>query len=146
MATTKSTNREKFSINNLHSEVASKFARLIAITKDVWFEIEGEPCRFEAFEGYRTEERQEYLFTVTKTTKAGPGQSAHNHGLAVDFAVRVYTRDDAGKILVDGPAMWTWSGKAPWAKLKTMAKLVGLDIPIAWDLGHVQPPQWREYI
>lgn len=143
MSTAKSVNRIEFSLADLNSKVRTNFERLTAITEGMWFDIEGEPCRFEPFEGMRSKERQEYLLTVVKTTKAGPGQSAHNYGLAVDFAVRVYTRNDAGKLIMDGPRSWTWSQAAPWTKLKQAARLCGLDIPIKWDLGHVQPVDWK---
>lgn len=89
-------------------------------------------ARFQLFEGYRSPERQMHLFTVEKTTKARPWQSAHQYGLAVDYAIRVKNQD--------GTVYWSWADNAPWELLKSLAAEVGLDVPIAWDRGHVEHP------
>lgn len=147
MSTTKMVKRIPFSLKDLNSDMAARVQRLLTITNELWFTIsDDEVARFEPFEGFRSEERQEYLLTVSKTTMVGPGQSAHQYGLAVDFAVRVYAIDDARKVVADTPCVWSWSQRAPWAKLKAAARLVGLDVPIAWDLGHVSYSDWRSQI
>lgn len=81
--------------------------------------------RFEFFEGYRSPERQDYLFSITKTTKARPWQSAHQYGLAADFVPRHNGR-------------WSWDGHHDYEFLKKAAREFGMDVPIAWDLCHVE--------
>ena len=84
---------------------------------------------FKPFEGYRSPERQNYLFHVMKTTKARAFQSAHNYGLAVDFVP-----------FVDGK--WSWDNHHDWEALRYLASQRGLLTPIKWDLPHVEHPIW----
>lgn len=131
-------NREHFTLNGLNPAMIPAVEKLITATNAFWFEVGGEHGRFEPFEGYRSPVRQHYLLTVDKTTKAGPWQSAHQYGLAVDFAIAVYDIDKARF------ERWSWQAHAPWRKLKSMARAVKLDIPIAWDLGHVEHPLFAD--
>lgn len=86
---------------------------------------------FLPFETYRTPMRQAELLGM-KTTKAGPMQSPHQYGLAVDFVP-----------FVDG--RWTWDvPAAEWRRLKQRATECGLAVPISWDKAHVEVPTWAQ--
>ena len=132
--------RRPFSLLDLYPPVRRDFERLIAAAHVRKFTItrNGETfqCSFEPFEGLRLPDRQDYLRTVMKTTKAGPWQSAHQYGLAVDFAVVSYLRR--------GKTIWSWDDDAPWGDLRDLARTYALDIPISWDKGHVQHPMFDE--
>ena len=131
------TQRIPFRIDDLHPDMRSPIRAMLEATRAFKFTAVGLPSRFDAFEGYRSPVRQMHLLTVDKTTKAGPWKSAHQYGLAVDFAVRVMTPDAARE-------HWTWPERAPWEKLREIALSVGLDIPIKWDRGHVEHPIWQD--
>lgn len=84
--------------------------------------------RFEPFETIRLSDRQDYLFHKARS-KARGWQSAHQFGLACDFAAMT---DDG----------WSWSSIHDWTFLRLSAEKVGLTVPIKWDKGHVQSPRW----
>lgn len=84
---------------------------------------------FQVFETYRSPMRQLDLL-AKGTTKAGPFQSAHGFGLAVDFVPRVGGR-------------WTWEVQSSeWDYLRQKAKAFGLANSIQWDRPHVEHPRW----
>ena len=134
------TERRPFSLLDLYPPVRRDFERLIAAAHVRKFILTRDgasyQCSFEPFEGLRLPDRQHYLRTVMKTTKAGPWQSAHQYGLAVDFAVVSYLRR--------GKQVWSWEAEAPWADLKSLANVYGLSVPIQWDKGHVEHPMFYE--
>ena len=131
------TDRIPFSINDLHPEMRPSLIAMIETTSTTVLRSgRSAHYKFKPFEGYRTPVRQMHLLTVDKTTKAGPWKSAHQYGLAVDFAC----------VLIEGDLSrdrWTWPKDADWQWLKNLARRVGLDVPIEWDLGHVEHPDWR---
>lgn len=86
---------------------------------------------FRPFEGYRAPEDQTALVR-RGVSKAGPWQSAHNYGLAVDFVAW-----DADK------QAWSWAEEEDWKFLKEAAIGCGLVHPISWDRPHVEHPIWR---
>lgn len=98
---------------------------------------------FEVFETFRSSERQDRLY-AKGTSKARGGQSAHNHGLAVDMVpyVRASFTTAAGKEILQG---WSWDPIHDWKFLHRAALKYGLECPIAWDLCHVQMPDWKRY-
>lgn len=130
----------RFHLENLHPIMRAPTSRLWTETEVFWFNVAGQRARFEPFEGFRSAERQDHLLKVSKTTKVGPWRSAHQYGLAVDFAVRIHEVTDAG----NSKLTWAWPDYAPWDELKRRAVICGLDIPIKWDRGHVEHPQWKE--
>ena len=132
------TEMETFAISDLHPKMRTAIRPMIEATRTFEWIARGQKLRFEPFEGYRTPIRQEYLLAVRKTTKAGPWESAHQYGLAVDFACRVIDKYGLG-------AGWSWPEDAPWQVLKNLARANGLDIPIEWDRGHVQHPLWLQF-
>ena len=89
------------------------------------------PVLFMPFESYRTPHRQDKLRRdPAKVTSAGPWQSAHNFGLAVDFVPYHFT----------GRVGWSWDDNEPWDELTNMAKVCGLRQPIQWDRPHIVHP------
>lgn len=83
------------------------------------------------FQGYRDPLEQINLLK-SKTSKAGPWQSAHNYGMAVDIV---------GWNLRDG---WNWqpADSQDWKEVGVIAVNAGLFRPIAWDKPHVEHPLW----
>ena len=90
------------------------------------------PNRIMIFEGYRTAARQQDLWD-TGSTKAKPWHSAHQWGMAVDFAT----------ITPEGEWHWPDADSDTWKLLERTARDVGLLRPISWDYGHIQSPYWR---
>lgn len=84
------------------------------------------------FETYRDPARQAEVLKAGRS-KARPFESAHQYGLAADFAFQ----DDEGD--------WSWPdvNRREWALLHAKAERVGLHCPIEWDPGHVELPNWR---
>lgn len=124
--------REPFRFEDLHSDMVLPLRRLTMAMR-------ASPVNgyiLQPFEGYRSPMRQNYLFSLgTKITKARAWQSAHQYGLAVDFAGLRIEND----LIV--PNSWSWDvNESLWPKLKREAALSGLDIPIQWDRGHVIHP------
>lgn len=99
---------------------------------------------FEVFETFRDGQRQDRLF-AKGTSKARAGQSAHNHGLAVDMVpyVRAEFTTASGVIIKAG---WSWDPIHDYQFLHRAALKHGLECPIAWDLCHVQMPDWKKYV
>jgi len=130
--------REIFNIGAMHKNARGAFSQLISATATQPFRTKGFAyCTFRPFEGFRHPMRQLYLFHETKSTKAGPWESAHQYGLAVDFAVWVAKDDGSSQ------GFWTWPNDAPWIRLAEMARMYGLDVPIEWDRGHVEHPMFK---
>lgn len=119
------------SIDNLYPAFALRVGDLIeALNTHVLEHPTFGKYRFEMFEGYRSPMRQHQLNLDTdKVTKAGAWQSAHQYGLAADFAGRSIDKRD-----------WTWAKDLQWEFLKREAERVGLAVPIVWDRGHVMHP------
>lgn len=114
------------SLDDLHPAAREQFKQLAA-----WLESEYRAGRvkvlFRPFETYRSPVRQLELL-ARKTTKAGPWQSAHQYGLAVDFV----------------PYPWSWSDGDHWKFLANGAKRFDLTAPIKWDLPHIEHPDFRQ--
>lgn len=91
---------------------------------------------FKPFESFRGPLRQAHLL-AKGTTKAGPWQSPHNYGLAVDF-VPFIPHPANGAI-----GEWSWAAHHDYEFLATRASRFGLHVPISWDPCHVQSPIWR---
>src|SRR5699024_8983299 len=113
----------------LHPKVAENAEKLKekAADKDIAIQIT---------EGFRTEERQDDLYAQGRTqpgnivTNAKGGESYHNYGLAVDFAVEA-----------DGEVTWdvnydgNGNGKSDWVEVADIAK----------DLGFTWGGDWEEF-
>lgn len=128
--------RLHFSLGDIHPDMRGPISHLAATCRTRLFTHEGTDYMLEPFEGYRLPERQDYLLSVEKTTKVGKWQSAHQYGLAVDFACRAI--DQHGRA-----AGWFWpQHEGMWNFLKREASEFGLRVPISWDRGHVEHHIW----
>lgn len=119
------------SVDFLHPKMREAVLRLSkAVAHPFRDQPSGREYSFQMYEGFRTVQRQAHLISVG-TTKAGPWQSAHQYGLAVDF-VPIH----AGR--------WTWDGVPTdaWEWMRSEARSLGLRTPIAWDLPHLEHPDW----
>jgi LAS superfamily LD-carboxypeptidase LdcB len=82
------------------------------------------------FEGYRSPERQDYLFSQGRSregkiiTKARAWHSWHQFGLAADLAFKK-----------DGK--WAWSKDDPWEKVHDIMEEYGFET-LSWEQAHVQ--------
>lgn len=130
--------RLHYSGNDIHPEMRTPINQLAEACRTAIFRHEGSDYMLQPFEGFRLPSRQEYLLTIMKTTKARPWQSAHQYGLAVDFACR--SVDQHGRL-----AGWFWpQNEAIWNFLKMKARAIEpLDVPISWDHGHVEHHMWK---
>lgn len=88
--------------------------------------------KWDLFEGYRTPDRQNDLFTRGKT-KARAWQSAHQYGLGADI---VPLNDD-------NEPFWPPIGDPLWLELQEQCDYLGLYNDIKWDAAHVY---CKEYI
>lgn len=123
--------REKFNLAKLHPKARQPF-ELLALRLEDGFKAGHTKTWFRPFEGYRSPERQLQLLNIDKTTKAGPWQSAHNYGLAVDFV----PWDPADQ-------KWHWRENADWAFLdRSVQNRPQLSRPISWDRPHVEHHIW----
>jgi peptidoglycan L-alanyl-D-glutamate endopeptidase CwlK len=80
-------------------------------------------------EGHRSVERQNELYDRGRTTDgnivtyAEGGESYHNYGLAIDFALRL----DNGNIVWDMNRDDNGNGKADWMEVVSLAKNMGFE-------------------
>jgi peptidoglycan L-alanyl-D-glutamate endopeptidase CwlK len=129
-------------LRHLHPEFAARVERIIAEANR---ETAGKHAAFAhwlVFEGYRSVERQLYLYAQGRTRPGSivtNAQSPHFHG--VGLAVDVVWMDTAGEPHWDGP-------EAMWAIVRHCAHLEGLITGMDWagaagrrlaDWGHIQP-------
>jgi peptidoglycan L-alanyl-D-glutamate endopeptidase CwlK len=101
--------------------------------------LAGEGMPFRLFEGYRTFERQRYLYAQGRTrpgpvvTRARPGMSYHQYGLAGDFVLF-----ENGK--------WSWDAADErarwWERLRQAGRELGLE-PLAFEAPHLQFGGWK---
>lgn len=117
-------------VNRNFRLLCPKFGRLImealeSIRTDLGFEVE-------LFEGYRSKERQEWLWASGRTrpgkilTNRRPGQSLHEYSLAADLVAKV-----------DG--QWCWDEKkVPYEKFLEVYKEHGLTSAAPFELVHVE--------
>jgi peptidoglycan L-alanyl-D-glutamate endopeptidase CwlK len=111
----------------LHPVFRQKTAELLQALSD-------EAIPFRMFEGFRSPERQQYLYAQGRTrpgaivTKARPGTSYHQYGLAGDFV-----------LFEDGKWSWDVSGERArhWVRLQEIGKQLGLE-PLSFELPHLQ--------
>ena len=130
-------------LNTLNPKVQAVFAQLHDALISAHKAGETETL-FEPFEGFRFPATQAKLVTAG-TSKAGPWQSAHNYGLAVDFVARLQPDGSnplPGTVLTAG-AKWSWLDTHDWPFLKKTSERFGLSVPIKWDRCHVEHPLWR---
>lgn len=111
----------------LHPIFREKARRLLA-------QLAAEGIPFRLFEGYRSPERQQYLYAQGRTrpgpivTRAQPWTSYHQYGLAADFVL--FIRGE-----------WSWDKTGPnaryWTRLAELGAGLGLE-RISFELPHLQ--------
>ncbi|WP_319004488.1 M15 family metallopeptidase [Halobacillus litoralis] len=122
---------------NLHPTVEEKKEKLVSAVKD-------KGIRMVITEGHRTEERQEELYQQGRSkegrvvTHARPGESYHNYGLAIDFALQT----PGGNLIWDMEYDGNDNGKADWMEVVDTAKGMGFHWGGDWknfqDYPHLQ--------
>jgi peptidoglycan LD-endopeptidase CwlK len=93
---------------------------------------EGLPFRI--FEGFRSPQRQQFLYEQGRSrpgkvvTNAGPWSSIHQYGLAADFVL--YESEN-----------WSWDSSGEkrgwWSRLHELGRAQGLE-PLSWEAPHLQ--------
>ena len=114
-------------LDHLHPTFRSK---VIALQES----LSAEMLPFRVFEGFRTPQRQQYLYDQGRTrpgrivTRARPWTSNHQYGLAADFV-----------LYENGSWSWNTSGenRQRWTRLHELAHAHGLE-PLSWELPHLQ--------
>lgn len=112
---------------NLHPVLRKKVNALLKA-------LDNENIPFKLFEGYRSPERQAYLYAKGRTTpgprvsNAGPWQSYHQYGVAGDFV-----------LYLDGRWSWDITGERKhwWDRLHELGRDVGLKA-LSWEMPHLQ--------
>lgn len=128
---------EQFEVTGLHPVVAEKQNKLVERARKNGIKII-------ITEGYRSEERQNELFEQGRSTagqivtSARGGESYHNYGLAIDFAIRV----SADKVIWDMDYDGNGNGKSDWMEIVEIAKELGFEWGGDWanfpDYPHLQ--------
>jgi len=112
----------------LHPVFRQKIDDLLALLAE-------EQIPFRLFEGFRSPERQQYLYAQGRSrpglivTKARPGASYHHqYGLAGDFV-----------LFENGEWSWDTSGEKAryWQRLQEIGKTLGLE-PLSFEMPHLQ--------
>ncbi|SDI54755.1 M15 family metallopeptidase [Natribacillus halophilus] len=92
-------------------------------------------------DGYRSSEEQDELYAQGRTTSgevvtnAEGGESYHNYGLAVDFAIE----NEDGELIWDIEYDGTGSGEPDWLEVADIAEELGFDWGGHWnDYPHLQ--------
>lgn len=121
----------------LHPIVAEKMKTLKA-------EAEALGIRIAITDGFRSETEQDALYRKGRSapgnivTNAKGGQSYHNYGLAIDFAIRAKNGDVLWDMEYDGNR----NGKADWMEVVGIAKQLGFSWGGDWesfpDYPHLQ--------
>nr|WP_213525868.1 M15 family metallopeptidase [Paenibacillus sp. J31TS4] len=124
-------------VTQLHPLIAAKQKELTAEAARVGI-------RLLITEGFRSEEKQEELYRQGRSgdgrvvTNARGGESYHNYGLAIDFAL--LTKD--GKAIWDLEYDGNRNGKADWMEVVAIAKRLGFTWGGDWtsfpDYPHLQ--------
>lgn len=106
---------------------------------------------FKVFETFRDPARQRDLLKK-RVSKAGPWESAHQYGLAVDFvpflnpSEAIALGERLGEKVLPG---WNWNSSHDYGFLASTAQKIGLATPIKWDPCHVQHPNfsssWKQF-
>lgn len=121
--------RQAFDYDKLHPKARDAF-RLLTERLAEGHETGHTHTLFRPFEGYRSPEDQIGL-VKRGVSKAGPWQSAHNYGLAVDYVPWTLSG-------------WDWDDPThDWKYLDDVVLTRGLLRPIRWDRPHVEHPVWR---
>ena len=117
---------------HLHPGIRSRSARLLE-------RLNAEGLPFRLFEGFRSPQRQRWLYAQGRTrpgivvTKARAWRSYHQYGAAADLV-----------LFEDGHWSWESAGDTQrwWRRMHALAREEGLQ-PLSWELPHVQLAETR---
>lgn len=114
-------------LKHLHPILRDKIPQLLR-------KLNNENIPFKLFEGFRSPQRQRYLYAKGRTidgnivTNARPWSSYHQYGMAADF------------VLYEN-RQWSWNDrghrKAWWSRLHELGHELGLE-PLSWEKPHLQ--------
>ncbi|WP_281248191.1 M15 family metallopeptidase [Seinonella peptonophila] len=122
-------NEMKYNLKGLHPTVKQSMEQLIKKSKQRGIEIR-------ITEGFRSINKQNQLYQLGRSkpgaivTYAKGGQSYHNYGLAIDFAIYDPKRR---KIIWDLAYDGNQNGKSDWMEVVTEAKKLGFDWGGDWQ-------------
>ena len=117
------------------------FAAILTVFED---NLAHQGLPFYLFEGFRSWERQEWLYAAGRTrpgkivTNAKPGRSWHAYGMAADYVLD-------GMITKPG-IQWSWEirGHPEWLRMAQLAVGMGLEAAYFWEkfpeCPHLQYP------
>ncbi|NMO95194.1 M15 family metallopeptidase [Paenibacillus lemnae] len=120
--------QEALPVTDLHPAVLAQKNRLVAQTRELGIKIM-------ITDGFRTHEEQDRLYQQGRTavgqivTHARGGESMHNYGLAIDFALRT----DDGRVIWDLEHDGNRNGKSDWMEVVAIAKDLGFQWGGDWD-------------
>lgn len=125
------------SITGVHPIVLDQKNKLVAQTRELGIKII-------ITDGYRSNEEQERLYKQGRSAKgdivtnARAGESMHNYGLAIDFALRL----NDGSVIWDLEYDGNGNGKSDWMEVVAVAKDLGFQWGGDWtnfpDYPHLQ--------
>lgn len=131
------TDQEKGRIIALHPEIRQKSEQLVSRASNRGIEVV-------ITSGFRSSAEQDRLYRQGRedpgniVTNARGGQSYHNFGLAIDFALR----NASGNIVWDMEMDRSGSGRSDWLEVVDLAKEMGFDWGGDWssfrDYPHLQ--------
>lgn len=136
-------------ISSLHPKFQRVVERLEKYLIDA-YETGRTKTRFELFEGFRDPERQARML-AQGTSKAGPFQSGHQLGLAVDFVPYLSVEDakifnTVHKLFGDKAVRpgWSWHALHDYEYLRLVATTqFQLVMPVfSWDKCHIEHPDY----
>lgn len=129
--------REVPQVTRLHPVVAAKKDELVALSKNAGIDIV-------ITDDFRSTEEQNALYRKGRSdegaivTQVKGGQSYHNYGLAIDFALGA----PGGKVLWDLEYDGNRNGKSDWMEVVAIAKRLGFSWGGDWasfrDYPHLQ--------
>nr|WP_245628158.1 M15 family metallopeptidase [Shouchella shacheensis] len=123
--------------DGLHPVVAEKSEQLIERAAEIGIEVV-------ITDGYRSEDEQDKLYEKGRSeegnvvTNARGGESYHNYGLAIDYAIR----NDEGNVIWDTSYDGNNNGESDWFEVAEIAKELGFEWGGDWtsfrDYPHLQ--------
>lgn len=124
-------------VTELHPVILTQKNKLVAKTRDMGI-------RILITDGFRSHEEQTRLYAQGRSsggqivTHARAGESLHNYGLAIDFALRT----DRGDVIWDMEYDGNRNGKSDWMEVVAVAKDLGFQWGGDWanfpDYPHLQ--------
>lgn len=124
-------------VTDIHPVVLAQKNKLVAKAREIGI-------RIMITDGYRSDEEQNRLYSKGRSTEgnivtnAKAGESLHNYGLAIDFAIRL----NDGSVIWDMEYDGNRNGKSDWLEVVSIAKDLGFEWGGDWtnfpDYPHLQ--------